>query len=316
MRDRLLADWPLKALALVIAFVIWASIIGQDRTVKDFAVPLEIDFGVERIAGGPTPTVVTVRLEGPRSTLRRVDALRLAAKLDLHDAPTGDREFPLSKSHLTGVPPGLAVSRFVPDRVRLVVARRARREIEVAPELVGALPATHALYGYSVDPPTVVVEGPEEVVEGLKEIHTEPIPLDDRTEAWVEAVGLVSDGPEVRVVDVEHVNVRLDIETAPVEMTFEGIAVALPFVPAGEPTLRPSTVTVSLTGPQWLLEQVDPGTLSALAEVDALGPRRIDQARLRIDLNLPPARQSLVTVKSVKPTHVSVRLPASPAENS
>ena len=56
MLERLLANWPLKALALVLAFAIWLSITGQDRTVRDFTVPLEIVFGSDRTAETPPPT--------------------------------------------------------------------------------------------------------------------------------------------------------------------------------------------------------------------------------------------------------------------
>ena len=68
MRDRLLANWPLKVLALVLAFAIWVSITGQDRTVRDVTVPLEVEFGPERTSEGTPPTAVTLRLEGPRQT--------------------------------------------------------------------------------------------------------------------------------------------------------------------------------------------------------------------------------------------------------
>ena len=42
MLERLTADWPVKLLALVVAFGIWVSITGEDHTLKDFTVPVEV----------------------------------------------------------------------------------------------------------------------------------------------------------------------------------------------------------------------------------------------------------------------------------
>ena len=85
MLERLRSDWPLKLVALLLAFGVWVSITGQGRTLKDFTVPLEIDFGDERIATNPPPTTVTVRLEGTRTSIRQLDQdqLALAVRLDM-----------------------------------------------------------------------------------------------------------------------------------------------------------------------------------------------------------------------------------------
>lgn len=309
MRDLLLVNWPLKALALVLAFAIWLSITGQDRSLRDFTVPLEIEFGPDRIAAGAPPTGVTLRLEGPERTVRQLDPLRVAVRIDLRSVPLGEREIPLSRSHVKGVPSGVDVALFTPDRVRLVLVRRARRELEVAPELVGHPFDGHALYGVEVTPSMVIVEGPESAVDAMRGLRTEAIPLEGHTDSFVAEVGLVPEDPQVHVIDADDVEVEVIVDVAPVEATFDDVPVVLPFATARSPRIRPATVAVTLSGPPWLIERLEPTQLAAVAGVSQHGPRRTERALVEVDVRLPAERERMVTVSSIRPPQVSVVIP-------
>ena len=52
MLERLAVDWPLKVLALMIAFGIWAAVTGEKRIVKNFTVPLEVLLPGPHLAKG------------------------------------------------------------------------------------------------------------------------------------------------------------------------------------------------------------------------------------------------------------------------
>jgi hypothetical protein len=309
MRERLLVDWPLKLLALLLAFGLWVSIIGQDGTLRDVVVPLEVNFGQERIAAIPPPTTVTVRLEGPQRTLRRLDALTLAVRLDMRDAAPGEREVSLLRSHLTGVPRGVDVALFDPDRLRLVVARRAERELDVVPEFLGSPSAGHALYGFVVQPARVSVEGPQEDVDALRRLHTEPIPLEGRSAPFVARVGLRPEHPGVRVMDAERVRVEVLVESAPVEAVLEALPVEVGG--GGAAQVSPSAVRVTLDGPAWLLERLDPARIAAIAEVPA-GTRPGARVPVRVEPRLGDDEARLIRVRSIRPAEVAVRPPGPP----
>jgi YbbR domain-containing protein len=308
MREGFLSDWPLKLLALVLAFAIWASITGQDRTLRDLVVPLEVEFGTERIASSPPPTQVTVRLEGPQTTVRKLDPLSFGARLDLSEAPLGEREVPLTASDLTGVPRGVEVSLFDPDRVRLVLVERAQREVEIVPELVGQPAEGRALYGFVVSPQTVMVDGPLSAVDAIDRLRTESIPLEDHTDPFLASVGLVPEAPQVRVLDVDEVEVQVLVDAAAVDRAFDDLPVALPYSPEGTARIRPANVRVVLSGPPWLIESIEPTQLSAVAETDEQGPGRARRVPVRIELLLPDEHKRLVTVRSVKPDEISIQI--------
>lgn len=305
MLDRLIFDWPLKLLALLLAFGIWLAITGQDKTIRDLSVPLEFEFGEELIADAPPPTAVTVRLEGPRSAMRNLDLLRLAVRVELDDALPGEQEVPLLRSQLAGVPQGVVVSLIDPDRVRISVARRARRELEIVPDLMGEPADGYTLYGFVADPPSVVVEGPERAVHAMSALRTASIPLDGHGETFVAEVGLVPEDPAVRAVGIDDARIEVDVDLAPVERVFDSIAVELPAGSTATLEGSPPSVKVTLSGPPWLLESLDPTRISAsVAATDPLQPG--GRRPVVVQLELDEKQKRLVRVKSVRPTHVRV----------
>src|SRR5262245_37441620 len=96
MLDRLLRRWHLKLLALGLAFAVWIAVTGEGRAVQDFSVPVEIALPASVALSSPAPLVVTVRLRGPESLLRRIDPYDLDVRVDLRDAVPGTRTVTLA----------------------------------------------------------------------------------------------------------------------------------------------------------------------------------------------------------------------------
>ncbi len=310
MLERLRSDWPLKALALVLAFGIWVSITGQGRTLKDFTVPLEIEFGEERIATEPPPTTVTVRLEGSRTSIRRLDQdqLALAVRLDLRAAPIGEREVQFSDGHLSGVPRGVDVAFFNPDRLRLAVDRRVQRKLRVTPELVGQPARGHTLYMARVTPDFVIVQGPQAALDILGELQTDAIALEEHKESFVASVNVVPQDPQVSVLTADPLEVRLLIDVSPVELAFEKVPITLR--PDGlQAKISPATAQVTISGPPALLRQLTLRHLSAVAQVT--DPQHSQRHRVSVlgDVrNLLPGQKGFISVESVQPAQVSVQV--------
>jgi len=309
MPEWLLRNWPLKTLALVVAFGLWISITGQDRTLRDYTVPLEVDFGSERIAAAPPPTTITVRLEGPQTAIRKLDPLRLAVRLDLQDAPLGERDIPLSRSNLSGVPRGVDVSLFDPDRVHLSVAQRAQRELEIVPDIVGDPPQGYWLYGFVASPAVALVEGPQTSVDLLRSLRTETIPLAGHTETFVADVAVIPEDSAVRAVGTNEVAVEVLVDLAPLEALFDSVPVELPQSLGA--SARPATVEVTLAAPPRILEQLRRTPISVVPLLDEAGLAGDSRVPLRVELRLDEADQRLVRVRSIRPNEVRLNRGAS-----
>lgn len=302
-------NWPLKLLALLLAFAIWVGVTGENRIVQDFRVPVDIGLPDPLIPGETPPSTVNVRLRGPETLFRRLDPLPLEVNVDLHEAGPGPRTVLLTPDNVAGVPDGAEVVLIEPDRFRLLLDRRAKKTLPVVPAFAGVPSAGYAIYDVRIDPESLEVEGPESRVATLTRLRTDPIHLDGKTSSFSVHVSAVPASPEVRIVDPRPLQAEVDIDPAPETATFDGISVVL----AGkvyEGSATPPTVSAVLSGPPTLLRGVRSEQLRAVVDVQGLAPR--DEAyRLPIRmelLDMPAAKLGRITVKSVSRPFVSVSL--------
>jgi hypothetical protein len=308
MPSRLFADWPLKLLALAIAFGLWVSITGEDRAVRDLDVALDVRLRPEHTLATSPPTKVAVRVEGPRTVIRQLDPLDLVVRFDLQDTALGPRDVQLVVSHLEGLPRRVGVVFFEPDRVSLIIERRLRRELPIVADLVGAPPPGHMLYGTRLRPPRLMVDGPESVVAHLNELRTGPLPLEQRTGPFSENLELAPAGPAVRLVDPRPVEVRVFIDTPPVERTFDAVPVA-PAGGAGSP--KPAAARIVLSGPATVLARLGTEQIRAVADAGALDGSGERSVQLTVSVvDLPEDQLACITVKRIEPRSVAVRLVA------
>jgi len=309
MPDRLLRNWPFKLVALVLAFAIWVAVTGENRIVKDFAVPLEIVLSDARILASAPPNNVTVRLRGPEGLLRRLDPVSMAMRVDLGEAPPGNHDVQLSKADLQNIPRDVTVEFIDPDRLSLTLGRRLRRELKVVPAFLGQPPEGYAFYGAKVLPEIIMVEGPESEIKLLEILRTNPIRLDQRTAPFQVRVSAVPEGTYVRVVDPRPLEIRVEVDAAPVERMFQSIPVRL----AGmryESTASPAALDVTLSGPPAIVDSIRPESIRLVADLSAL---EISGQRTQVEVsvefqNIPPRDLTRISVKSLSRREITVRV--------
>jgi YbbR domain-containing protein len=304
----LLHRWHLKALALALAFAVWVSVTGEGRGVLDFRVPVDVMLGTGATLAGTPPTNVTVRLRGPDSLLRRTDPYDLTIRVDLRDAPGGERTVQLTPRHVAGVPHDLEVALIDPDRLRLTIAKKKRREVPVAPTIVGRPPRGYQIYQAVARPEALLVEGPETKISAVTRLTTDPIHVDDRSEPFTTRVGAVPEGGEIRVVDARPLDVTVYIDLAAVDAIIERVPVIA--AGAGGPvTVSPPTVAVTVSAPSALIPKLRAGHVRAVVDLNGSASLPfIAGAPLRIELpGLDAEERAKVTIENVSRKKVDVR---------
>ena len=90
LRDRLLANWGLKLVSLLIAFLVWFFVVGQEQREEHFKFRLLLEHTPETlVVTSRVPETVNVRLLGPRTLLSNVRARVLSVPLDLSGMQQG-----------------------------------------------------------------------------------------------------------------------------------------------------------------------------------------------------------------------------------
>ncbi|HEX4823766.1 MAG TPA: CdaR family protein [Candidatus Polarisedimenticolaceae bacterium] len=299
MLEWALRRWHLKVLAIGLAFAVWVAVIGEGRSVSDYHVPVDISLASDAALLGAPPTNVLVRLRGPESLLRRLDPFDLSVRVDLRDAPSGDQSVTLTSRHVAGVPRDVEVALVEPDRLRLTVAHKKRREVPVVPTIVGRPPRGYAVYGASARPSALEVEGPDTKLTAQTRLKTDPIRVDDQREAFVARVGATPDTPNIRVSDSRPLDVTVYVDLAPVTATIERVPVVVVNGGPGAAS-SPSSVVVTVSAPSSLVPKLRAGHLRAVAD-GGDGPLHVEFP------GLDPDERAKVTVLDLSPKKVTAR---------
>lgn len=309
MLDLVFRRWGLKLLAFAIAFAIWLAVVGENKAVQDFRVPLDVALRQDAILEGPVPTAVNVRLRGTQNVLQRIAPFDLEMRVDLRDADVGERNVLLSSETLLGLPAEVEVVLIDPGRVAFRVARRGRKAVPVAPEFVGRPAPGYEFYWAEASPDTVEIEGPETKIAGVSRLRTDPIQLDGRTEPFVLRVAAVPDSPDVRVRDPRPITVRAHVDVAPVEASFDDVPVTFSGQTYAASAVPPA-LRVTIAGPPALVGRIRPSQIRAVADLTGLEPRALPHAvPVRIDvLDLSLSELARVTVRALSRSKVEVRL--------
>ncbi|HEX9759876.1 MAG TPA: CdaR family protein [Candidatus Acidoferrales bacterium] len=130
LRGLLLHNWGLKLLALLLAFLLWATFTAEPFVEIGFQVPVEFrNLPPPLDVSDDAPAQVRVRVRGRSTLVRRLTPADLTISLDLSGVDTGDMVVPLSTSQVLELPPGVELVRIVPAELRLrIVDRNSRRE--------------------------------------------------------------------------------------------------------------------------------------------------------------------------------------------
>lgn len=307
MLDRLTSNWPLKLLALLLAFGVWISVTGESDVLLDFDVPLDVQLPESRILATPPPNTVAVRLRGSESRMRRLDAVPMELHVDLLESSLGEQDVLLAKSDLVGVPAGVEVNFIFPDRLRVVVDQRAQRELPVEPTFLGQPPEGYAFYGVRISPETVVVEGPEAEVAPLSHIETNAIRLDKRRQPFTTRVNPVPVAEHVRIVDLKPLEIRVEVDKAPVEREFAELPLELSG-PHAAMLPEPAQVTLTLSGPPDLLAALGPEQLRLTLDTRDWNPESPSALAPRLDfIDVPMEDLPRLSAKAFEPSAVQLR---------
>jgi YbbR domain-containing protein len=303
MLDLIVRRWHLKLLALGLAFAVWVAVTGEGRGLSDLRVPVEVLLSEGVTLQGTPPTTVTVRLRGPEPLLRRIDPYDLDVRVDLRNAGSGERTVQLTPRNVSGVPRDIEVAMIDPDRLRVAIARKTRREVPVVPSIVGKPPRGYAVYRAVARPDGLEVEGPETKLASPARLRTDPIRVDDRREPFTVRVGAVPEGSDLKVVDSRPLDVTVDIDIAPVEETLERV----PVVVAGGGGAVPPLLAVRVAAPPEVLRRLRAGHIRAVADL-ALSSPGTRGIPVRIDFpGLEDNERAMISVKTITPRTVDVR---------
>jgi len=192
----------LKIFSFFLALILWFSLIPEEKRFleKSLNVPLElhnIPSDIELVER-PIQTVhVTVR--APERLVNQITSANVHAVLDLKRASTAQQDYTLSRS-MVSIPDGAEVKEISPSLVHLKFEKSKQLMLSVKPNLIGELPPGFVLKKTEVEPPEVLVKGPESRLDEKDIVRTSPIDISDFKHTTAIEADLITPAPELTIV--------------------------------------------------------------------------------------------------------------------
>ncbi|MFW6140230.1 MAG: YbbR-like domain-containing protein [Acidobacteriota bacterium] len=192
----------LKIFSLLLALILWFSLIPEEKkySEKTLNVPLElhnIPSDIELIER-PMPTV-QVSIRAPERLINQITSANVHAVLDLRKASTAQQDYTLSRS-MVSIPNGAEVKEISPSLVNLKFEKSKQLMLSIRPNLIGELPPGFILKKTEVEPPEVLVKGPESKLNENDAVRTSPINISDFKHTTAIEADLITPAPELTIV--------------------------------------------------------------------------------------------------------------------
>lgn len=300
-RAALTQNLGLKLASLVGSIGLFTVVHGAAVGQRSFFVPVYASLpstASAKILVGELPDKVKLTVIGSQSLLSSIQAPE-AVEINLTEAPG----YYYLEPELFGLPAGLDVA-VVPSALRLEWEDRLQRELPIRAQLRD-VPGSQlrVAAGPTITPDLVQVAGPISRVQGLREVVTESVELDQLGPGQhVRNVDLVGLPPNTTVVDNPVVTVELTIEVKHEEHVVKRVLVES--MGASSPVrLRPSKVDVVLEGPGQALVNFDPEHIVPIVNLEGVA---IGKAPVSVEIGVrgvPPG----LSVARVEPPETLVR---------
>ncbi len=267
VRNALTENLRLKALALLITFMIFALVRGGREATARLTVDVEVIRPPEtakRVLMTDVPDTIKLRVSGSPRVVQLVNDEEIPpVTLDLRSEHDGPYLVDRSKFIL---PPGLEIVSLNPASISLRYEPRIEKLVTIRPLLTGQVAeGNHVEEPIDTDPAKVKLSCPLSVVRERESVETEPVLVDGLGPGRVTRRANVEPPPHLcHYVGPSRVTVIITVEPNFVERSFEAVSVEVrgAVLPAeAEP------ITVVVQGPPDVVGNIEPNEMTAYVEL-------------------------------------------------
>ena len=275
----LIRDLPRKAVAVFFAIMIWLAADSQLHEFQSFRdVPISLNYDANRIAVERRTQTATVTLRGARRRLSRVQTPDILVTAEVPVVAEGvyQCEIRLTADNVKA-PPGTRVDGLVPSTLTVQVDRMVSKSVPVKIKETGELAPGYRIVQRVPTPPVVQATGPSRVMEGVEQVFTEPVPLDETIVQNFDVGGVkVALAPSVRC-SPAAVRVAYEVAKFTGMQNFNDLPVLVLFARGMEGVhVKPlPAVSVMLSGPKASLDSLHASDVRPFVDVSrAAAPGR------------------------------------------
>jgi len=309
MKNSLSNLWNEKWLLLlcfILGFLSWQAIrknTGFEVSVSNIAVDVDVPDGWAVLE--KSVDKVTILFRGSREDIRYLNSGQQLRVVVPVSNPTANKglHIKLSEKFLQN-PTASKVVRFSPAEIFVKLDRESERLLPVKATISGSLPDGIEVDKIVCTPASVRVSGAEQVLEKMRNIHTEAVKLDNRQISFKENVRIALPRNGRMQADPAWVSVAFSLVQHTSTQEFENIPVRILCAPGETRTMRlsPQTINITVAGQKHRIEQMR--TADLFAYVDCADLLESTSYDLPVGIHLPSGLKLAKAVPAI--IHVDI----------
>jgi YbbR domain-containing protein len=286
---KIIENWPIKALSLAIALILFVFYRLNTMTTRPLSTPLIIETNSSLIPASAYPKTVRITLRGDDDGIKAIADGDIEAYVDLamyetgglYSAPVQIRK---KGSALSVEPLEISVS---PLKVSLQLDQRISKSVPLMALIQGRVADGFDLVSHAIFPLEIVLIGPLGLLEPVSEIKTDTIDLSGRSANFITEVKVANPNPLFIVTGSEMASVSCIIRPSVLVRSVDGIPINfIKLSPSFKADTGGRTGSIRIEGGQEQLDAFQPS--SVFFSVDCSGILEPGTYTLPVIFNLPP----------------------------
>lgn len=252
---------------------------------------------------GPPLQRLDVRVRGPKSVIETLGNLKLKYFLDLSEVDIGIKTIPIETKSIL-LPKGISVVAVHPSSITIRIEKEIQKELPVVISYTGKPASGFFVAGTIAKPMSVVLRGPENMLDVMEKILTKPLDVNGLSESFKKEIAL--DLPEEieAVSSAKIVQTEIIIAQEIVTRNFNDIPVSGKNTPYPY-KITPPVINIEVKGPANVLEKLfKDKRINVYVELKGLKPgvyARRASITLPVKTTLVGVNPEIFTVKINRP---------------
>jgi len=295
-----------KTLAITIAIILWIIANFEQDIEKNITVDIQYSrLPASLIITNNPPQKLNLRVRGSRTKLAILNTENYAFPINLDEVTKGISKFDIRTDQIRMT--GIQIIGLSPAEISVDTDDLVRKKIAVKPNIGIPDIGFKILNDPKVQPGTVSVSGPKQLLSNIKFINTDLVSIEGEKSNFTIEVPLKSPSPLVQINDNPIVKITVDIMETMIEKEFKGINVNYKnFDDVKFDIVDNQNVNLLFRGPYRSIKNLSGENIQVIA--DAKSIKKMTPKKHRIILLVDYPGDKDINLVSIKPEYVEINV--------
>jgi YbbR domain-containing protein len=215
LRSKLFENFRIKLICFLLAVAMFFSISIFQRNTKTFSADLRI-VGLKDyfVIANELPDIVKIIAKDKKDVFDKLTDVDFNVRLDLSDAKaTGKYKIRLAWDIPKTMNSFFSNIRIEPDELEVDIDRLSEKNVDITINTIGEPMIGYIVKKMVVNPPSIRIEGPENIIRGIGSVKTETINIEGIKDSFGRQVDLVPGHNSVKVLGKADIYFEIIPET-------------------------------------------------------------------------------------------------------